>query len=193
MFEEIMNYFHRYKVMLFVSFVILVLWVSVLRLEGRFWFCSCGHFKLWIGEPCGSETSQHFLDPYSFTHILHGLICCGITALLLGKMSVEKRFLATLGMEAFWEMIENTNFFIYRYRTETLSLGYTGDTIINSFGDICCCCLGFIIARRLGLKWSIVAYAIIELALLFWIKDSLTLNILMLIYPIEAIKRWQLG
>jgi len=112
--------------------------------------------------------------------------------LLAGKLSVENRFLTALSVEAVWEIVENSAWVIERYRTATMALGYTGDTVLNSLGDILSCAAGFCIARRLGLRWSAVLFAIIEITLVLWIRDSLLLNVLMLISPIEAVKNWQL-
>jgi len=97
-----------------------------------------------------------------------------------------------VALEAAWEVFENTNFVIDRYRTATAALGYTGDTVVNSLGDIVCCLAGFLIAKRLGFRRSLVAFILLELILLLWIKDSLLLQIVMLISPIEAIKNWQI-
>lgn len=99
----------------------------------------------------------------------------------------------TLLLEALWEVFENTEFTIQRYRETTAALGYYGDSIANSLGDVATCGIGFLIAQRLGLRRSLVAFAVTELVLLFWIRDSLLLEILMLVYPVDAIKAWQMG
>ena len=96
-------------------------------------------------------------------------------------------------MEGLWEVIENTQFVIQRYREATAALGYYGDSIANSLGDILTCIIGFMIAQRLGFRRTALVFAVTEVVLLIWIKDSLLLEILMLIYPIDAIKAWQLG
>jgi hypothetical protein len=132
-------------------------------------------------------------DPYSFTHILHGFIFIGAVSLLFPMLSASWRFAVALSAEAVWEVIENMPFIINRYRAETISLGYTGDTILNSFGDIAACAFGMLLAIRFGVKPAIAAAAAIELVLLLMIRDNLLLNIVMLIYPIEAIKVWQSG
>jgi hypothetical protein len=97
-----------------------------------------------------------------------------------------------IAVEALWEVFENTNFIIDRYRSETAALGYNGDTVVNSFGDILCCLVGFMIARRLGLRRSLIAFAALELVLIIWIRDSLLLEILMLVFPVDAIKALQM-
>ena len=95
-------------------------------------------------------------------------------------------------MEAAWEVFENPPFVIDRYRAETAALGYTGDTIVNSFGDLACALVGFLIARKLGIKWSLLVFLLVEIVLVIWIKDGLLLQILMLIFPVDAIKMWQM-
>jgi hypothetical protein len=172
-----------------VSFVATAL---LLRLEGRLWLCACGSIQLWSGQICSANNSQHFLDPYSFTHVLHGFLFFWLIAWLLSRLRTNWQLALAIAVEAFWEVFENTNFIIDRYRSETAALGYNGDTVINSFGDILCCLIGFIVARRLGLRRSLVVFAVLELILIVWIKDSLLLEILMLVVPIDAIRAWQM-
>ena len=172
----------------------LVLTATVLQLhhQGRVWWCSCREF-LWTSDAWGSLTSQTFLDPYSFTHLLHGLMFCGLLTLLVRGLPASWRFCLAIAIEAVWELIENTNIVIQHYRAATAALGYSGDTVVNSLGDIMCCGLGFMIARRLGWRRSLVLFIATEAVLLIWIRDSLLLEILMLINPINAIKVWQVG
>jgi Protein of unknown function (DUF2585) len=160
--------------------------------QGRLWWCSCRGF-LWTGNAWGSLTSQTFLDPYSFTHILHGLMFCGLLTLVVRRLPISWRLCMAIIMEASWELIENTNTVIERYRAATAFLGYQGDTVINSLGDITCCGIGFMIARKLGWRCSLVLFITTEAVLLIWIRDSLLLEILMLVNPINAIKVWQAG
>ena len=164
----------------------------LLRIEGRLWICACGGLKIWSGEVCSADNSQHFLDPYSFTHVLHGFLFFWLIAWLLPRLNANWQLALAIAVEALWEVFENTNFIINRFRSQTAALGYTGDTVVNSFGDILCCLVGFIIARRLGLRRSLVVFAVLELVLIVWIKDSLLLEILMLVIPIDAIRNWQM-
>jgi hypothetical protein len=164
----------------------------LLRVEGRLWLCACGTVQFWSGQICSANNSQHFLDPYSFTHVLHGFLFFWLIAWLFGRLSGPWQLAVAIAVEGFWEVFENTNFIIDRYRSETAALGYNGDTVINSFGDILCCLIGFVIARRLGWRRSFIAFALLELILIVWIKDSLLLEILMLVIPIDAIRGWQM-
>lgn len=163
----------------------------LLRLEGRLWICACGRFMIWSGNTCSSDNSQHLLDPYSFTHVLHGFLFFWVIAWLAKRLKPSWQLSLAIAIEVAWEAFENTNLIIDRYRSQTAALGYTGDTVVNSFGDILCCTLGFMIARRLGLRRSLLVFAVLEIILIVWIRDSLLLEILMLIVPIDAIKAMQ--
>ena len=164
----------------------------LLRLEGRLWMCACGNIRIWAGQVCSSDNSQHFLDPYSFTHVLHGFLFFWLIAWLVPRWNAYWQLTLAIAIEALWEIFENTNFIIDRYRSETAALGYNGDTVVNSFGDILCCLLGFMIARRLGLRRSLIVFAALELVLIVWIRDSLLLEILMLVFPVDAIRALQM-
>ena len=183
----------REKLWLFAGLILLLVVTAIaLRFEGRLWICACGTIKPWVGDTCSSDNSQHFLDPYAFTHVLHGVALYWVISWLWPRMRSARQVLLAIAFEAAWEIFENTNFVIERYRTATAALGYTGDTVVNSLGDILCCLAGFLIAQRLGFRRSLIAFIVLELILIFWIKDSLLLEILMLISPVEAIKSWQM-
>lgn len=171
---------------------VLVVTALLLRFEGRLWICSCGTVSAWSGKVCSADNSQHFLDPYSFTHVLHGFLFFWLIAWLLPRMKLAWQLSLAVALEAAWEVFENTNFIIERYRTATAALGYAGDTVVNSLGDILCCIVGFMIAQRLGLKRSLVAFVVLELVLIVWIRDSLLLEILMLVLPVDVIRSWQM-
>lgn len=166
--------------------------VVVLRSMGRVWWCRCGSLAPWSLEAHGTHTSQHLVDPYSFTHFLHGVVFCGLLWLALRKFASPRlRFALAVVLEACWELLENSSWVIERYRAETVAQDYYGDSIVNSLGDIACCALGFLVARRLPVWGSVVAFVVIELFLLVAIRDNLTLNVLMLTFPIPAVKAWQ--
>jgi hypothetical protein len=165
---------------------------AVLRLEGRLWICSCGNVLVWVGQACSSNTSQHLFDPYSFTHVLHGFLFFWLIAWIVPRLQASRQLILAVAVEAAWEILENTNFVIERYRTATAAIGYNGDTIVNSLGDMVCCILGFMIAQRLGFRRSLIAFLALELVLILWIRDSLLLEILMLLVPMDVIKTWQM-
>ena len=164
----------------------------VLRAEGRFWACACGEFQVWVGDTCSSRNSQQLFDPYSFTHILHGFLLFWIISVLFRRLAPEWQISLSLLCEALWEVFENTSFVINRYRTETAALGYAGDTVVNSLGDLLCAFVGMMIARQLGYRRSVIVFLVVEVILFLWIRDSLVVEILMLIRPIAALKHWQL-
>jgi uncharacterized protein DUF2585 len=170
---------------------VLVVAAYQLRSQGRMWWCSCDYLLLWSGDPWSSDNSQHLLDPYSFTHVLHGFLFCGLIALIAPRLRRAWQLWLAISLEAVWEVVENSRFVIDRYREETAALGYQGDTIVNSLADILLCGVGFVLARRLGFRRTVALFVLTEAALAIWIRDNLSLNVLMLIYPIEAVKEWQ--
>jgi Protein of unknown function (DUF2585) len=160
---------------------------------GRVPWCTCGYIKLWHGVIFSSENSQHIFDWYSFTHIIHGI---GFYALLWladrkKRLSFSTKLLIALGLEGAWEILENSSFIIDRYRATAVSLNYYGDSIINSLSDIVAMAAGFYLAYRLPVKWSIGLVIIIELALAYFVRDNLTLNLIMLVHPFQPINNWQ--
>jgi hypothetical protein len=173
--------------------VVLAVQVGLLRAEGRRWWCACGQPDLWWGDVRSAHNSQHLFDPYSLTHVLHGMIMCGLLAYVLPRLRLAWRLVLAVGVEAGWEVVENTDWVIRRYRATTLAIGYEGDTVANSLGDVLSFVLGFWLARRIGVRASLALFVVIEVALLVGIRDSLLLNALMLFCPIEAIKAWQVG
>lgn len=171
---------------LFLSILVVVTLSLVLLSMGRIPYCAAGDFAIWVTSPDSSHTSQHPFDPFSFTHFEHGLIFFWLLTLL------KRRSLALcLLIESGWEILENSPFIIDRYRTATIALNYTGDSLTNSLGDLLSCALGYLFFKRFGFKVSLVLMLIIELTLLILMRDNLTTNVIMLLYPIEALKNWQ--
>lgn len=164
-----------------------------LNFQGRVWWCQAGDYMPWSWDIWSTHNSQHLIDPYSFTHILHGVLEFWLIGLVFRKMPLAWRFTIAIFIESSWEVAENTNYIINRYREATISLDYFGDSIINSLADIFCCGLGFVIAYKLRFWRSLMLFLATEAILIFWIRDSLIINIIMLIYPIDAIKQWQIG
>ena len=166
--------------------------VVALRLEGHIWWCRLGGVSPWSGNVHSSHNSQHLADAYSLSHVLHGMILCGVLAWAVPRVPKGWRLVITVAVESAWEVAENTPMVIARYRATTMSLGYDGDSVLNSLGDIVACVVGFALASRLGLWRSLAVIVVVEVAMLVWIKDNLTLNVVMLAHPIEAVKAWQM-
>lgn len=172
---------------------IIALAAAILWLMGRAPICRCGDVKLWHGVVASAQNSQHIADWYSFSHIIHGFIFYGLLWLVAKKKPMGWRMTAAVAIEAAWEVAENSPAIINRYRAVTLAYDYYGDSILNSASDIGFMMLGFFIARRLPVMATIAIAIMMELFTLAMIRDNLTLNVLMLVWPVDAISIWQAG
>ncbi len=178
-----------------ISLLAVIVLIFTLLLMGRVPWCTCGYIKLWHGVVQSSENSQHIFDWYTFTHIIHGFIFYWIFSKIGKKRGwpLGVVFLLALFTEIGWELLENSNFIINRYREATISLDYYGDSIINSVSDVFSMIAGFFLARRMPVWLTITVAVSLELFVGYYIRDNLTLNVIMLIYPLHAIKVWQSG
>jgi len=165
----------------------------VLASMGRLLICSCGEVKLWYPLASGPETSQHLTDWYTFSHFLHGLIFYFILWLVVPCAPFWVRLGLAVGLEAVWEIAENTPMVIDRYRQSAVAEGYFGDSVVNSVADTVAAIVGFLFARIAPVWVSVVLLIAMELFVAYMIRDNLTLNIIQLIHPTEAISRWQVG
>jgi hypothetical protein len=166
-----------------LSVVLLTLQGLALLALGRPFICECGYVSLWYGNPSGPETSQQLTDWYTYTHLLHGFLFYLLLWLIVPKAPLGLRLAAVFGIEAGWEIAENSPLIVERYRQSALAQGYTGDSILNSMGDSFATALGFVLAHVLPVRASIAAVVGIELFLGYAIHDNLTLNIIHLIRP----------
>jgi hypothetical protein len=169
------------------ALAMLVVFGIVLHFEGRLAWGKTG-LGFWSAA-WTKNTSQHFVDPYTLSHFLHGVIFYWVLRLL--KFPLHLRLLAALGLEIGWEILENSPPIIERYRSQTASLDYTGDTILNSMGDTLVSVAGFAFAARFSWKAAVAAFVVLELVALYLARDNLTLNVLMLAYPFESLVEWQ--
>lgn len=182
-----------WKISLLVVLGIIIIAAGILLQMGRPLFCQCGVISLWCGDIWSNQTSQQLADPYTFSHVIHGALFYFFLRLAGKRWPVALRLILAVALEAGWEILENSDFIINRYREATISLDYYGDSVFNSIGDILAMIAGFFLAFRLPVKATVCGIILVELLLLYFIRDNLTLNILMLLYPIPAIKAWQLG
>lgn len=166
---------------------------------GRAPICKCGQVRLWWGTVHSSQNSQHIADWYSFSHMIHGLLFYALAHLLwrkwklLGGKPAVWALPIAVAFEGFWELLENSPLIIERYRAVTISWGYAGDSVVNSLSDIGFMALGFLLAARLPVRVSVMLALAMELFTLFMIRDNLALNVLMLVWPIDAVRVWQGG
>jgi len=172
---------------------ILAAMVVVLLAMGRVPVCECGSIKLWYGVANGPEGSQHVADWYTLSHVVHGLLFYGAAHWLMRRHGLPARAVVAAVVEAAWEIVENTPQVIARYRDATIALGYNGDSVLNSMSDVGAMLLGFALAARLPAWAGVVLVVALELAALLAIRDNLTLNVLMLVWPTDAVRNWQAG
>ena len=155
--------------------------------------CKCGYVKWWHGVPLSSENSQHISDWYTFSHVIHGFAFYGLTWLVARRQSLGRRLLCSLLLECGWEVFENTDFVINRYREVTISLDYYGDSVLNSVFDVAAMVAGFFAAAWLPAWGTVLLVLAFEAFVGYSIRDNLLLNIIMLLYPLDFIKKWQGG
>jgi hypothetical protein len=180
-------------IVLLIAVAFVALQAAALLAMGHPAICTCGRIDLWHGNPAGPETSQHLTDWYTYTHVVHGFAFYLLLWLAAPRMPFVWRLVIAVGLEAGWEVIENTPLIMDRYRQSALARGYFGDSVVNSVVDTLAAALGFALARVLPVWASVAIVAAMELFAAIMIRDNLILNIIQLIHPSEVISRWQIG
>lgn len=176
---------------LFLAIDLLILCGVALLLMDRPPICLCGTIKLWHGVVNSSENSQHIADWYSFSHVIHGFLFYGFAHLALRGRARRWALPLAIAIEGAWELLENSPVIIDRYREATMAFGYSGDSILNSIADIGWMAAGFWLAAKLPVRVTVALVLVFEGVTLLLIRDNLTLNVLMLVWPIDAIRTWQ--
>jgi hypothetical protein len=175
------------------ALLVIVAAAALLLAMGRPPICTCGTIELWVSEADSPKTSQMLADWYSPSHVIHGFLFYWLLWLAARCWPVERRFLAALILELAWELLENSDWAIQRYREATIAIGYTGDSILNTLSDAAMMALGFWLARRLPPSVTVALALLLELAALIAVRDNFTLNVWMFLFPTEAIRDWQAG
>jgi hypothetical protein len=181
----------RYKWVVVSAIAVFVVTAGVELWMGRLPLGPDGRFGFWEGDIWSSEQSQRFADPYTFSHTIHGMLFYAFLWLTARRLPVRYRFIGALMLEGAWEILENSPIIINRYREVTISLGYVGDSVFNSLSDIVFAGLGFLFAWRARLWVTLLVIIGMEVGTALWVRDNLTLNIIMLVHPVDAIKAWQ--
>jgi hypothetical protein len=174
------------------GFIVLATAAAMLAI-GRPAICPCGYVLLWDGRVGGGDNSQHLTDWYTFSHVIHGFLFYGLLRLVAPGWSFGWRLVGALVLEVGWEFVENTPWLIERYRGQTVALDYMGDSVINSVSDVGFMVLGFWLAARLPVAVTLALAVAMEVTTAMVIRDGLLLNVLMLVWPVEAVLEWQQG
>lgn len=189
--NSFLNFLKKYRYVILGFILILVITAGIELWTGRSPLGPDGKFGWWEADVWSSENSQRVADAYTFSHIIHGMVFYAFLWLVARRLPMRYRFIIALLMEAAWELLENSPLIINRYREVTISLGYVGDSVLNSVADVVFAGLGFLMAWCSRVWMTVLLIIVFELGCLFWVRDNLTLNVIMLVAPSQTIKEWQ--
>jgi len=170
----------------------LLITVGWLASHSSVWW-SHANAAIWSSDIWSRANSQHPLDPYTLTHTMHGVLCFWTTSLLAKRLPLSRQFFLTLLFACGWELLENSSMFVERYRIVTAASEYVGDALVNSMTDIAACSFGFYLASRMKYSVSVSLFVIVEILTAIWVRDNMMLNVLMLFFPIDSVRHWQIG
>lgn len=191
--QSFIDFIKRNQVAIYGLLLVMLITGVIESGTGRSLLGPDGRFGWWEGSVWSSENSQRVADAYTFSHIIHGMLFYAFLWLVARKVPMKYRFIMAVILEAGWELLENSPIIIDRYRAVTIAQGYVGDSVLNSVSDVLMAGIGFVISRYSKFWTSVVLIILMELGCLFWVRDNLTLNIIMLAYPSETLKTWQSG
>lgn len=189
--KSILEFIKQNRVAIIGLVVVLAVTGLVECSNGRSLLGPDGKFGWWDNDVWSSENSQRVADAYSFSHLIHGMLFYGFLWLVARKLPVKYRFVLALTMEAGWELLENSPLIIDRYRSATIAQGYIGDSVLNSVSDVMMAGIGFLIAKASKIWITVALIVAMEVGCLLWVRDNLTLNVIMLVHPVESLKAWQ--
>ena len=189
----VLRFLNRHWQIMTIFLAVMIVTGGIELVLGRSLFGPDGRFGFWEGSIWSGENSQRLADPYSFSHLVHGILFYALLWWVARKWPVRHRLLLALILEAGWEVLENSPLIINRYRAVTISLGYVGDSVLNSLSDILMMSLGFLFAWRMRPWVAVAAVVVMEAGCAYFIRDNLTLNVIMLVHPFDAIRDWQLA
>ena len=181
------------KISFMVSMGVVAVTAGILYFMGRVIMSTSGALMLWVGDTGSAELSQQISDWYTASHFIHGILFFGLLYFFRKQLTVGTRLVIATVIESGWEILENSSIIIDRYRESTIAIGYTGDSILNSVSDIIFMIFGFFFTRYVPVWVAVLTVIVLEVLVGYLIRDNLLLNIIMLIYPMDAIKVWQGG
>lgn len=158
---------------------------------GRNLACPCG-IKLWHSVISNYGNSQHLFDWYSMVHVLHGLAYYWLVTLFdrKNKLSIIQKFVIAVFLSCAFEVIENTKWIIAAYRSHYSTFHYTGDSVVNSIGDVISVSIGFWVTTKAKLWMSITFFCVDVILIVYALNTVITSNTIIILDKIQHMKFW---